>query len=203
MENSQLELIKIGASLLGGGAIGAIITAFVTNHRNRIQPVGKTLRIETVFSPGKIFKDHLTKITFSGATENYHFDNLYIVQMPIVNLGNKDYTEFNFGITLPQGAKAVNIKTKGSDRHHVIEVAQEIDFNTPKDIIDFTLKPFNRNDIYHVSLFITCLNNNNNLENISFSSDMAVKFKEINVIPETTAALFEEIIKRIAVFPFK
>ncbi|MCC8186017.1 MAG: hypothetical protein LIP08_00505 [Bacteroides sp.] len=34
-----LEYIKISASLLGGGAIGAIITAIITERSNRIQPV--------------------------------------------------------------------------------------------------------------------------------------------------------------------
>jgi hypothetical protein len=197
MDNTTIEVIKIGASLLGGGAIGAIINASVTSYRNRIQPIGKATRIETVFSNRNFFKNHLTKITFSGTTENFHFDNLYIVQIPILNEGNKDYSEFNFGITLPESVTAVNLKLKGKDRHHLIEAEQNIDFDSPSNTIDFKLKPFNRKDLYHITLFVTCVNNNI-LEGISFSSNMPVRFKDIAIIPEKKIILkiLNEIIMR-------
>ncbi len=202
MNTAEIELVKISASLLGGGAIGAIITAIITNHRNRIQPIGKDVNIETVFSPGKIFKDHLTKITFSGVDDNYHFDNLYLVRIEMINEGNKDYPEFNFGITLPDYAKAINIKSSGEDRHHTISVSQNIDFSSPTRIIDCNLTPFNRKDIYNISLFVTCTGNNV-ISNVDISTDMPIRFKEIQIISETTIVLLEEIIKRTSFWPFR
>ena len=37
--SDPIEGYKIAASLLGGGAVGAIITALVTSYRNRIRSV--------------------------------------------------------------------------------------------------------------------------------------------------------------------
>ena len=200
--DTKLEWYKIIASLIGGGAIGAIITAIVTSYRNRIQPIGKSLKIETVFAPRKPIKDHLTTITFSGKNETFHFDNLYLAQIVIQNEGNMDYTEFNFGLTLPNFGNAVNVKSNTQDRHHVVTFKQNIDFGTPSNIIDCTLKPFNRKDKYYISIYVTC-SENKTLHNIDFSSEMPIRFKEIETFTGTTLELLVEVIGRSFLFPLR
>lgn len=181
MDNNNIEWYKLIATLIGGGAIGAIITAIVTKYRGRKQPIGKIIKIENVFAPGNLVSEHLTKITFSGTTETFHYDNLYLVQVLIQNDGNKDFDEFTFGLTFPDFAKAIKVNAKGEDRHHAILSKEKIDFGSSSSIADFSLRPFNRHDKYQILIYATC-DNNKTLEEVKISSQMPVIFKDIEII---------------------
>ncbi|RXF70521.1 hypothetical protein [Arcticibacter tournemirensis] len=184
-----IEVIKIILPLIGGGAVGAIITALVTSRRNRIQPISKHVNITNIFVPSKLLGDHITRLTFSGATTNYDFENLFIAQIELENRGNKDWEQFEFGITLPENVYAININAIGKDRHHSINYSPEINFEEKSNVLDIKLHPFNRKDVYSITLFLTSTANGIDSE-ITFSSKSAVKFMERDIVATTTVELF-------------
>jgi hypothetical protein len=192
MTTENLDLIKILASILGGGAIGAIITAVVTTRRNRIQPIGASVNLSESILPDNLVKDHVTKITISGATESYHYDNLYLASIEVLNKGNKDYESFDFGITLPDGMSIINVAVKSADRHHSIQYCPQVSFNSKLNYIDLTLSPFNRKDKYTISLTLT--GTFTNVPNpILFSSKLPVKFVSVDFSELILPAIFKSL----------
>jgi len=191
MDSTLLDIIKIGSGFLGGGLAGAILNNIIANKKSRIQPIGKRVKISNVFTPNDLVYPHLTKITFSDTTsESYHFDNLTIAQVEIINSGNKDFDTFEFGLTLKKDTSIINIDVKGTDRHHIITNDPAIDFNNPSKIIDFKLTPFNRKDKYDITLFLTC--NNNMIGELKFSSKLPVKFVDPDSIKKTIIEILKE-----------
>src|SRR2546423_12298069 len=148
------EWLKIAATLISGGAMGAIITGLVTTARNRIQPIGR--RIETI----PLFRHTLgestleASITISDGQKEYKFDNMFLADIQIVNRGNRDIKEFKCGLTLSGGDKAVHIVSESSDRHHVVDQMTIVTPDNSNDKIDFVLKPFNRRDSYSFKLYV-------------------------------------------------
>jgi hypothetical protein len=175
-----MEWLKILLPLMGGGAVGAIITMIVTTYRNRIQSVGHKIQIDKIFYPEAISNTEITKITFSGATQTYHFDNLFIATVLLTNSGNKDIEKFVWGITLPESIKIVKIETIPQDRHHSVLLKSDIKFDKTSSEIDFELIPFNRKDTYKIKLYITISAETLELSSIKLGSTHPVKFVAMN-----------------------
>jgi hypothetical protein len=173
---ATMEWLKILLPLLGGGAVGAIITMIVTTFRNKIQSVGYKILIDKIFYPDAISNTEITKITFSGATQTYHFDNLFIATVLLTNSGNKDIEKFVCGVTLPENIKVVKIETIPQDRHHSVLLKSDIKFDKTSSEIDFELVPFNRKDTYEIKLYITISTETLELSNIKLGSPHPVKF---------------------------
>jgi hypothetical protein len=93
----------IAASIIGGGAVGAVITAFVTKHRNKRQPVSFTKERIGVFryNPDTPFLQAALTLT-TEEKEGVHtavpIKNLSIEQITLRNTGNADISEFKFGL---------------------------------------------------------------------------------------------------------
>jgi hypothetical protein len=104
--------------MLSGGAMGAIITAVVTNYRNRIQPIGH--RVEVI----QFFKDNIglsslrAQLTLSDGRTSLITSTIYIARVTIMNKGNQDISDFTFGMTLSGEDKVVHVQTEAPDRHH-------------------------------------------------------------------------------------
>ena len=196
MAVDYVEILKIGLPLLGGGAMGAIIKTYVDKRKNRIQPIKKLVEISNLFTPEKILDDYLTKITLSGSTSVYNFDNLYIAKIEIFNIGNKDYEEFSFGITAPENVEIVNIETTTEDRHHTIESVQNVNFDNHSNIIDFVCKPFNRKNSYKIELLLTASETIENF-NLEFSTSLPIKFIDASTISITSKELFKAVLQGV------
>jgi len=91
------------ATLLGGGAMGAIITAVVTNFRNRQQPIGYETELVEVIKKNPDFPS-LRALIMSGddSGPGLAISNLSMARITIVNKGNQDIVEFKFGVTLTE-----------------------------------------------------------------------------------------------------
>ncbi len=176
--NVALEILKISASIIGGGAMGAVITAFINNRKNRIQRIGKSVKVTDIFFPNPLMDPHITRITISGTTESYHYESLFLCHIEIENIGNKDFKSFDYGLTLPSNAKIVNVQTKTNDRHHEIIYTPSISFESNSDRIDINLTPFNRKDCYIMNLLITS-DSPVVADQIHFSSKLPVKFIDV------------------------
>ena len=179
--------LPIVASLIGGGAVGAIITAFVTTFRNRKQPIGRRIDVSPVFTSGLSGPTLTTRITISDGTKNYSFSNLYVADVQIVNQGNRDFDTFTFGLTLSQPDRAIYVEPYGLDRHHVVKAKSICGPDAPSDALDFELKPFNRGDSYPMKIFFTT--SDKGPQPIKLSSPEAIRFIEIQSLTEAVATV--------------
>lgn len=147
----------IGASLLGGGAVGAVITAVVTKHKGKRQPVTYKREQIEVFkhNPDTPFLQAALTLTTEekeGVHTSVPIKNLSIEQITVRNTGNADLSEFRFGITLQDDNQVIKIQTESPDRHHEVNVEQEVSLENPQSVVDFVLVPFNREDEYRFTI---------------------------------------------------
>ena len=181
----DLEWSQIVVSLLGGGAMGAIINSGVTSFRNKIQPVGWRCEVLPIFIQTLGESSLHAKVTISEDNKVVNqFNNLFLIEVQVVNRGNTDLNEFNFGITLSEGEKAVYVETKSNDRHHLIEQTTLVTPTEPKNEIDFILKPFNRRDSYVCKLFVVIPEGQEKPGEIRPSSPQPIKFTDMPTMAE-------------------
>jgi len=171
-------------SLLGGGLMGAFVTAAVSHYRSRLQPVGRRIEIDPILRPKPAGTTLAAKITVEHDYRQHTFDNLFLARIQIVNQGNKDYDEFSFGITLPTEDFVVYLEGSGADRHHAITPSVTVTPDKQAQEVDFSCKPFNRGDSYTLSAFIVT-NSAGGPGDIAVSSKLPVKFVEIPSLGET------------------
>lgn len=150
----QAQLITIAASLLGGGAMGAIITAGITSYRARLLPVGKSVEVSPLFVTNFGGTNFSTGVSVSDGANDYKLPNLYLAEVQVVNRGNRDLPAFRFGITLSSADKVVHVEPRGGDRHHVASLQSTCSPASPTSNVDCELRPFNRGDVYILRLFV-------------------------------------------------
>ncbi len=96
------------------------------------------------------------KIKVTQNDTSIELENLYLLDFILANVGNKDLDEFRCGLTLIDGAQVIAVEATPGDRHHKIHFEPpEISPSAPSLVVDFTLKPFNRGDIYQSKLYVT------------------------------------------------
>src|ERR1700730_1698766 len=147
------------ATLIGGGAMGALLTAVFAARRTRMQPVGYRLELIPLFPRAAIGGAIDAKIRLTQDSAGVDFDNLHIMEFEAVNRGNQDLHEFSFGLTMPKGASIAFVSTSGKDRHHSIVIKQNISPVNRSGVVDFTCNPFNRGDQYGSTLYVSLDNN--------------------------------------------
>lgn len=178
-----MEWLKVILPLIGGGAVGALITLLVTNHRNKIQKISYRVKLEKIFFPEALSHSEITKITFSSNTQTYHFNNLFIATIQLTNSGNKDIEKFILGITLPEEIKIVKVDSVLPDRNHMLNVTSGNSFDKLLSEIDVELFPFNRKDNYEIKLYLTISKETIDTSDISLSSPHPIRF-----VPNTDSA---------------
>ena len=147
-------IITLAITLIAGGAMGSVIGIIATNRRNRIQPIGVSKEIIPFVNQKLAGPTAKAEILLKVGDKQQSYSNLVLGRIVLKNTGNSDYQEFKFGITLNSLNLAVYLQTETPDRSHVITSSPEIDLNHIDSEIDFTLQPFNRGDVYNISLFI-------------------------------------------------
>ena len=167
-------------TLIGGGAAGALINAFVSWRRNRSQPVGYRIEKKPLFQNLAANESLLFRVTALHQGMQFPVDNLYTVQVDIINRGNQDRPTFAFGITLPEGHQAIALESTGRDRHHLFEKQPDISPAAPIPELDFVVKPFNRGDEYSLRFYVTSSDIETDTESpILISSSEPVSFIEL------------------------
>lgn len=144
------------ASLLGGGAMGAVISSLISKHRNRRQPIGYTIEIIEIFKKtpelpslhGLLMLSEQDEHKSGGAVS---VNCLSVARVTLKNKGNQDVEEFNFGITLE--SNAIDVKFETPDRHHIVNVLTPVSLVDLRKEIDFSLRPFNRRDKYILNVY--------------------------------------------------
>ena len=133
-------------SLVGGGLAGAILTGIFANVRARKQPVGYAKEMTTVFKSSEGLPN--TYIAVKDGEDEGKFNNLFIVNVVVVNKGNRDMDRFTLGLTSYEDDIFVRVNPKTPDRHHVAKYEPDVSLLQPTTQVDFTLEPFNRQDAY-------------------------------------------------------
>jgi len=185
MDVQEAQILQIGATLLGGGAVGAIITGLVSSYRGRVQPIGKRVEVSALFASDFGGANFSTSVTVSDGSADYKFSNLHVADVQLVNRGNRDLATFDFGITLTDGDKVVHVEPSGLDRHHTATLKRACAPSSPSSVLDFELRPFNRGDSYTMRLFIVAASDEPGA--ISIGSSEPVRFTEIPSVVETIA----------------
>lgn len=188
---ASTEWYNIVLPLLGGGAAGAVITLIASSIRSKIQPVGHRVDILPVFKQTLGESSLVTKVSVNDSGKEYQFHNLFLIDIQMVNRGNKDMIEFPFGITLSTNDKIVYVEKGSSDRHHLIEQQQIVGPENLGNEIDFILKPFNRKDSYYIRLYVVLPENSIEPGKIVFSSPQSVKFTDMPTLSEIAGKLAE------------
>lgn len=182
MDNTQL--MQIGAALVGGGAMGAVITATVTHFRNRVQPIGYRIQYLKVFQ-GTVGSSSLqAHLKISDGQRVCNFDNLFIAEIDLDNKGNKDFDSFTFGMTLSRSNRAFFVEAGSPDRHHIVQQNTPVQLQSQVSDLDFTLKPFNRGDRYSFKVFLTVASAQDTPKPPRLSSPHSVKFVETPTMRE-------------------
>lgn len=148
--------IIIGASLIGGGAAGAVITAIGSVVRNRKQAIAYRTEVDPLFKGGMFPSGMRASLTLFSPTGGYaqEIPNLFVANIEVMNRGNKDYDSFKLGFTLSNGDSAVHCAVNSSDRHRQAQIVTTLGPGTPVNEIDFLLVPFNRQDQYKFTLYV-------------------------------------------------
>ncbi|MGH9927659.1 MAG: hypothetical protein ACREA9_00375, partial [Pyrinomonadaceae bacterium] len=146
--------VTLAITLIAGGAMGAIINNLWLKYNNRKQPIGIRREIIPIMNQDIRGASLKTKIVLERKGKSSTYENLSLGRVTLVNTGNKDYEEFNFGLTLSGLNMAVALQPETQDRYHEMSSSPPIDLGVLDNEIDFTLKPFYRNDTYSVVIYI-------------------------------------------------
>ncbi|MGB8496358.1 MAG: hypothetical protein WCE53_18325 [Candidatus Acidiferrum sp.] len=197
--------ITIAASLLGGGAAGAIITAIVNAVKNRKQTIAFRIEIVPLFKGGMLTNSDITAtltlsapLTGGGYAQNV--PNLSVANIEVVNRGNADYGEFRMGLTLCEGDTALHCTVNPVDRHHHAQIKTQLGPGAPSGEIDFLLVPFNRQDQYKFTVYAVAREGAEMPGKIELGSPEPVTFDEA---PTATETLVESAKVALAIGPLK
>ena len=89
-----VQILQIGAGFVSGGAMGAVMTAFVASYKARLLPIGKRVEVSPLFTSKFGGSTFSTRVTVSDGTTDYSFPNLHLAEVQIVNRGNRDSATF-------------------------------------------------------------------------------------------------------------
>jgi hypothetical protein len=180
-----MNWIPIIATLLGGGAMGALITLIATRFRNRRQPVVYKTEVIDIFkkiSETQSFRAFLSRDNDElGVGDAIGVDNYSVARITLINKGNQDLAEFKFGITLKGTGEAIDVKTESPDRHHILTLLTPVDLLEPLKELDFIAQPFNRGEPYIVNVYFTYAETANEVQ---LSSPHSTRFIEAGSVDE-------------------
>jgi hypothetical protein len=198
MPLDQTEILRLSAALLGGGAMGAAITAIVTSYRNRIQPVRFEVKTIPIFAQAPLSESVEILLTIKEKDNKYDFKNLYLTEIKVVNTGNQNIKEFTVGITMSDTDWILNVHCDPPDRHHNAVQDGEITPSDARRIVDFKLAPFNRGDAYLFRLLSTC-SEGGEPGKIKLTSSDPVKFVErLEFETSVSASVLQALVKTLS-----
>lgn len=179
------QTIPIVMSLVGGGAAGAIINQLATSYRNRLQPIGFRYESTALFSPPADEAAPNFRVTFTPPVGTLtELTNVHALRIDIVNRGNHDRAKMTLGLSIPPGQGIVHAAKTTGDRHHKLKIESELRPDAPSNEIDLVLEPFNRGDLYTVTLYVTLPPGQEEAGPIEASSPEAVRFVELPTASE-------------------
>ncbi len=184
MATDTVYWLQIGAALVGGGLAGSLVTLASNNYRTRIQPIGYRITRRTLYRGDIKGNSVQAKISLVNDGDIYTYNNLYMLDLEIINTGNQDKASFPFGLTLGIGEKAVHTVSTSTDRHHEFILDNVPSPTNTRTSIDCRLTPFNRGDRYFLTVYTVLDDQNTEPLDVSIGSREAVKFVTMPTIGE-------------------
>lgn len=133
MGNISIQIVlQLIAIIIFGGVGGAFVNSWFTTRRNRLQPVGKKLESFPIFEKALDDSSLHIEVTISDGKNEYKYENLHMCRIELVNQGNQDFKEFEFGVSLSDGDKAVYIEPQRQELYHKIEQRTVVSPSDPK-----------------------------------------------------------------------
>lgn len=155
MSTTQWIITTIVA-LMGGGAMGALINNWFISRRSKRQPIHYGIKTIDIIKRHQNFSSMQAVLTAGNDFgPGRAVNNLSVATITLKNKGNEDLERFDFGLTLEETSKAIDVKFENPDRHHKVELLTPVSLLEPKQEIDFSLRPFHRRDVYNVSVLFT------------------------------------------------
>ena len=183
--DNNINWIQLGIGFLSGGAFGALIKQFFDYRRNRVQPIGYSIELKSVYNLKDTQLEN-TLITINEGKKEYKFSTLYIGSIKIQNIGLTDFMNFSFGFTLTDEIKFIQCKSNTKDRHHVAELINEPTLENQVDSFDVNLKPFNRKDEYLCDVLLTGSNLLTSDDFFNISASVPVKLTNMLTAKEVS-----------------
>lgn len=156
-------IISIVIAIAFSGTMGAILTLLFQRHQEKRQPIECQIEVIRIFDRSKDFPGLEAHFTIPQDSETgidrpqsiQRLDKFAVARITLRNTGNQDIPRFHFGITLQGSDKAVDQKFETPDRHHIGEALTPVSLFDQQTELDYSLKPFNRNDKYKLNVFLT------------------------------------------------
>jgi hypothetical protein len=147
-------LIETLLTLLGGGAMGALIKIAYDFKRERVQSIFSGVRVFSLFrrdDKDKEFHAVVSVVHDGRATE---FGTIYVADVMLRNSSDRDYSVFDFGIAMGAGSKCVHVGWENPDQHHILSTLDAVSPSEPQSELKFQIQPFNRRDVYSLRLYL-------------------------------------------------
>ena len=183
-----INWIHVGAALLGGGAMGAIIKTAVSSYRSRVQPVGRRIDLLPIFRASGSDSSLRAEISITHEGSTRTFKNLFLAEIQVVNRGNQDLERFEFGATLSEGDRCIHVEAEPPDRHHSV---LQPSAPTPQALaqeVDLILEPFNRQDSYTFKVYVVIPEEHSEPGTIILGSPSPIRFVDMPTMGELLAA---------------
>ena len=193
----NINWIQLAIGFLSGGAFGALIKQFFDNRRNRLQPIGYSIELKPLYNA--IDTPINTQITLNDGTNPYNFSNLYTGTIEIMNIGLIDYSNFSFGLTLPDECRFIHVRSTSRDRHHSVTLINEPTLSNQTNSFDVNLNPFNRKNRYVFDVLLTCSSSDMPDDCINISTSMPVKLTKISTTGEAIISYMNKSLSSILV----
>lgn len=187
MDWSQV-INPIAASGILGAIAGAALNQFFTVRRNRKQPVLAQKDVTSLFQSKAIDSKHSAYIIFPSTAEKVELNSkhVYLTTIRLKNTGNKDYQEFEFGVTTTDNTEIILADAVTKGNRHKVEYSKQVSPQDGTDDLGITLRPFNRKEEYEIKLHITNNQINATKESITIDTQLPIKLIEA----ETTRKLW-------------
>ena len=151
---NEVAWIPVIIAALSGGAVGAVITAVVASYKARRQSVGRRVSVVPILRTDADVTGLRAELAVTHEETTYTFGNLFVVEVLVVNKGNRDFDQFAFGITLGAEDRCIFLESSACDRYHELTPKNVPTPNSPVQELDLVAKPFNRGDVYTMRLFL-------------------------------------------------
>jgi hypothetical protein len=151
---NRISWIGLVVALLGGGAMGALIKVWYDLRQGRIQPIAKRVQVFPLFRQYKKYQDFdaVLSVAHNGKTTEYR--TLFVADVAVRNRSNRDFAEFEFGVTLEPNSQCVHVGWENPDQHHKLNSLDGVSPSDPRSELRFHLRPFNRRDSYSLRLYL-------------------------------------------------
>jgi hypothetical protein len=192
----EINWLQIGIGALSGGLAGAFLKQFFDNRRNRLQPISYSVELKPFYD----LDAHSiipSKIILKENNQEYSFTNLIIGSLSIKNTGLVDYSKFSFGLTLDDDANFINIKQEDQHRHHTASYSVTPAISNEAGIVDITLEPFNRKNIYKFDFLISAKGYYPSINDMTLDITSTQAVKLIKISDTKAIDLAFEIVKPI------